>query len=192
MKRAAPGSLVMVSLVMVVVLAGCGFHLRGNELSANFDRVHVSAVSAVTIERQLARSLGFAGVEVVGDRTAADVVIDLTAQRENRRSISVTERARTAEYELSLEIRYRIVAQEPADADAKPVQTVLVEDRSIRVARTYRLDRNNLVAGSEEQSLLRGEMEQDLVQQILRSLDTATRNRVSTPAPQVTTRADPA
>jgi outer membrane lipopolysaccharide assembly protein LptE/RlpB len=69
---------------------------------------------------------------------------------------------------------------------------VLVEDRSIRVARTYRLDRNNLVAGSEEQSLLRGEMEQDLVQQILRSLDTATRNRVSTPAPQVTTRADPA
>jgi outer membrane lipopolysaccharide assembly protein LptE/RlpB len=65
---------------------------------------------------------------------------------------------------------------------------VLVEDRSIRVARTYRLDRNNLVAGSEEQSLLRGEMEQDLVQQILRSLDTATRNRAS--APQVTTRAD--
>jgi LPS-assembly lipoprotein len=188
MKRAAPGSLAMVSLVTVLVLAGCGFHLRGNELSANFERVYVGAVSAVTIERQLARSLGFAGVEVVTDRSAADVVIDLTAQRENRRSVSVTERARTAEYELSLEIRYRIVAQEPVDAGAEPVQTVLVEDRSIRVARTYRLDRNNLVAGSEEQSLLRGEMEQDLVQQILRSLDTATRNRAS--APQVTTRAD--
>ena len=174
MKRAAPGS-----LVMILVLAGCGFHLRGNELSANFDKVYVGAVSAVTIERQLERSLGFAGVEVVKDRSTADVVIDLTAQRENRRSISVTERARTAEYEISLEIRYRIVAQEPAAADAEPAQTVLVEDRSIRVARTYRLDRNNLVAGSEEQSLLRGEMEQDLVQQILRSLDTATRNQVS-------------
>ena len=174
MKRAAPGS-----LIMILVLAGCGFHLRGNELSANFDKVYVSAVRAVTIERQLERSLGFAGVEVVSDRATADVVIDLTAQRENRRSISVTERARTAEYEISLEIRYRIVAQEPAGADAEPAQTVLVGDRSIRVARTYRLDRNNLVAGSEEQSLLRGEMEQELVQQILRSLDTATRNQVS-------------
>ena len=74
--------------------------------------------------------------------SAADVVIDLTAQRENRRSISVTERARTAEYELSVEIRYRIVAQEPADADAKPVQTVLVEDRSIHAALPYALIHN--------------------------------------------------
>lgn len=185
MKRAAPGA-----IVMLWVLAGCGFHLRGNELSANFERAYVSSVSAVTIERQLARSLGFAGVEVVTDRSAADVVIDLTAQRDNRRSISVTERVRTAEYEISLEIRYRIVAQEPAGADTEPVQTLLVEERSIRVARTYRLDRNNIVGSSEEQALLRGEMEQDLVQQILRSLDTATRSRASTP--EATTHADPA
>jgi outer membrane lipopolysaccharide assembly protein LptE/RlpB len=42
--------------------------------------------------------------------------------------------------------------------------------------------------------LLRGEMEQDVVQQILRSLDTATRNRASAAeaaAKEVTTRADP-
>lgn len=196
MKRSALGS-----MLMVWVLAGCGFHLRGNELSANFETVYLSSASAITIERQLARSLGFAGVDVVTDRVAADVVIDLTAQRDARRSISVTERARTAEYEISLEISYRILARESPDADGEPVETLLVKDRSIRVARTYRLDRNNIVGSSEEQALLRGEMEQDLVQQILRSLDTATRNRASTPgatpgtapdAKEATARADPA
>ncbi len=92
-----------------------------------------------------------------------------------------------------------MLGQESAAADEEPVETVLVEDRSVRVARTYRLDRNNIVGSSEEQALLRGEMEQDVVQQILRSLDTATRNRASaaeaapTPeAKEVTTRADPA
>ena len=182
-------------MLLLVVLAGCGFHLRGSELSANFETVYVRSVSGITIEHQLARSLGFAGVEVVTDRSAADVVIDLTSQRDDRRSVSVTERARTAEYEISLEIRYRIVGQEPVAADEEPVETVLVEDRSVRVARTYRLDRNNIVGSSEEQALLRGEMEQDVVQQILRSLDTATRNRASAAeaAPkEVTTRADPA
>lgn len=185
MKRAAPGA-----ILMVLVLAGCGFHLRGNELSANFETVFLSSTRAVTIERELARSLGFAGVEVVTDRSAADVVIDLTAQLDGRRSISVTERARTAEYEISLEIRYRVIGREPAE-------TVLVKDRSIRVARTYRLDRNNIVGSSEEQTLLRSEMEQDVVQQILRSLDAATRNRASAPdatpdAKEATARADPA
>ena len=194
MKRAEFGS-----MLLLLVLAGCGFHLRGSELSANFETVYVSSASAITIEHQLARSLGFAGVEVVTDRSAADVVIDLTSQRDDRRSVSVTERARTAEYEISLEIRYRIVGQKPVAADEEPVETVLVEDRSVRVARTYRLDRNNIVGSSEEQALLRGEMEQDVVQQILRSLDTATRNRASAaeaaPTPEakkVTSRADPA
>ena len=189
MKRAAPGSILLL-LGLVLVLTGCGFHLRGNELSANFDTVFLSSVSAVTIERELTRSLGFAGVEVVADRSVADVVIDLTAQFDGRRSISVTERARTAEYEISLEIRYRIVGQEPAKADAEPVETLLVKDRSVRVARTYRLDRNNIVGSSEEQTLLRGEMEQDVVQQILRSFDTATRYRAS--AAEATSSADPA
>jgi LPS-assembly lipoprotein len=194
MKRAGLGS-----MLLLLVLAGCGFHLRGSELSANFETVYVSSVSAITIEQQLARSLGFAGVEVITDRSAADVVIDLTSQREARRSISVTERARTAEYEISLEIGYRIVGQEPVADDEEPVETVLVEDRSVRVARTFRLDRNNIVGSSEEQALLRGEMEQDVVQQILRSLDTATRNQTNaaeaapTPeAKEVTSRADPA
>ena len=176
MKRAGRGA-----IVLLLVLTGCGFHLRGNELSANFETVYVSTVNAITIDRQLARSLGFAGVEVINDRSAADVVIDLMDQRDTRRSVSVTERARTAEYEISLEVNYRIVGQEPAAGDEEPVETLLVKDRSVRVARTYRLDRNNIVGSSEEQALLRGEMEQDVVQQILRSLDTATRNRASAP-----------
>ena len=44
MKRAGIGS-----MLLLVVLAGCGFHLRGSELSANFETVYVSSVSGITI-----------------------------------------------------------------------------------------------------------------------------------------------
>ena len=50
----------------------------------------------------------------------------------------------------------------------------------MRAVRTYRIDRNNLVGSAEEERLLTSEMEQDLVQQILRSLDAATRPPAST------------
>lgn len=166
-------------LVAVGLLTGCGFHLRGSDLSANFDSAYVGSAGGVSIGDELERTLGFSGVDVVRDRAAADVVIHLTGQRERRRSVSVTARARTAEYEMSLEVRYRIVGR-AAGAGEDSEEMVLVEDRSVRTVRVYRLDRNNIVGSSEEESLLRGEMEQDLVQQIVRSLDAATRAPVAT------------
>lgn len=160
---------------MLVLLAGCGFHLRGTDLADSFRTAYVNSARDVSIDDELVRDLGFAGLEVVDDAAAADVVIDLDGQDERRRTASVTERARTAEYELSLEVRYRIVGRDADGSDA--ARTVLVDQRSVRAVRVYRLDRGNVVGSSEEEALLRSEMEQELAQQILRSLDAATRSR---------------
>lgn len=174
MTRRIGGSLV-VPIALGALLAGCGFHLRGSDLSASFDTAYVGSAGDVSIGDELERTLGFAGVDVVADRAEADVRIDLIGQEERRRSVSVTQRARAAEYELSLVVRYRIVALDDASGE-EPVETPLVPDRAVRAVRVYRIDRANIVGSSEEEALLRGEMEQDLVQQIVRSLDAATRN----------------
>lgn len=152
--------------VILLLVAGCGFHLRTWDLTASFESVHVSGDSSVTLTRDLERALGRAGVEVVSDKSAADVVVRLSSERESRRSVSFTGQARAAEYEMTLSLAF---GAEDADGN------VLIPSRAMRAERTYRLDQDNIVGSAEEQTLVVREMRADLVQRIIRSLGTVSR-----------------
>ena len=97
----------------------------------------------------------------------SQVVVELLEQRTRRRSVSVTGQGRAAEYETTLEVRYQV-------HDKNGVE--LIAARWLRSERVFRVDRNNIVGNSEEQALLEQEMRNDLIQQILRSLDAVTRS----------------
>lgn len=149
--------------VLLGLLAGCGFHLRTWELEGNIDTVRITSNLRNPVAEPLGRALKSAGVEVV-DGGAADIAIELISDRENRRSVSVTDQARAAEYQTTLMVVYSV--QDGAG-------TVLTEPRSVRASRIYEVDRDNLVGSSEEQALLQREMVDDLVQQIIRGVNAA-------------------
>ncbi|MCB1684541.1 MAG: LPS assembly lipoprotein LptE [Pseudomonadales bacterium] len=150
----------------LLLLAGCGFHLRTWDLETNVASAAVAAQGRSVLDEPLKRSLRNSGVELLEE--GAQITIDLLNEQRGRRSISVNDQARTEQYELSLNIQYEIRDESGA---------VLLPPRWIRALRIYRVDRDNLVGSSEEEALLEREMVNDLIQQLMRSVDAVTRER---------------
>jgi outer membrane lipopolysaccharide assembly protein LptE/RlpB len=141
--------------------------------SGDWGAVYVSAQKRITLEAPLAQALALAGGTVAAARTAADFIVELAEQQESRRTLSFTDRARTAEYEVVATLRYRVIDRDEHE---------WVPERQIQALRVLRVDRSNLAASSQEEAILREEITADLVQQVLNSLDAAARARKAAPA----------
>jgi LPS-assembly lipoprotein len=158
----ASRSRVLVAALVLTVLPGCGFQLRTWELGTTAESVFVTSNPRNPLEGPLQRALRQAGVALASSPAEAELVVALLDDRRERRSATVSDQARVAEYEVNLGVRYRVT-----DGDGNE----LVAPRWVERERVYRVDRDNIVGSSEEQALLEREMQQDLVQQIIRSLD---------------------
>ena len=152
--------------LLILVATGCGFHLRTWDLEGSVETALVNASGRNSLAEPLRRALRSAGVALVETDGDADIVVDLLDERRGRRTLSVTDRARAAQYEVSLRVSYQVRRGGSSGA-------MLVEPRWVQASRIYRVDRNNLVGSSEEQALLEREMVTDLVQRVIRSLNAA-------------------
>ncbi|MCY4058086.1 MAG: LPS assembly lipoprotein LptE [Gammaproteobacteria bacterium] len=150
--------------LVVLVSTGCGFHLRTWELASTFETVRIEAGHGVDLDLDLARALESAGVRLVD--AEADLVVRLSDQRDDWRSVSVTRGARTAEYELALQVAFRVTDREGNE---------LAPPRVLRSERVARLDRDNLLGSSDERRLLAAEARDDLIGRMVRSLDALSR-----------------
>ncbi len=159
---------VVLAVLTLALVAGCGYQLRSWDLEGNVETAKITSNPRNPLATPLGQALRSAGVELV-DSGSADVSIELLEHRSGRRSVSVTDQARAAEYEATLAVLYRVV-------DAKGEE--LAPPRWVRGSRVYTVDRNNLVGSSEEQALLEREMVTDLVQQLIRGVNAV----VTTPA----------
>lgn len=151
---------------MVSAAGGCGFHLRGYTFVGHVDSYYVESDTGARMRDPLERSLKLAGATAAPGPGGADVVIRMIDGRRERRSVSVAGDVGVAEYELSIELNYAIVGRDG--------QT-LREPGWVRVQRVYRLDRGNVMGSSEERELIERELENDLAQQIVRTLNVVTR-----------------
>ena len=154
-------------LALAALAAGCGFQLRTWDVATAFETVRIEADSSVDLNRDLARSLRRTGVRIV--ESNGDAVLALSRQRIERRSVAVSGAAQTAEVELALEVRFSATA---GGAE-------LVSERVLRSERVARLDRDNIAGSSAEQTLLAEEMRNDLVNRIMRTLGTVSKQEAS-------------
>ena len=76
--------------------------------------------------------------------------------------MSVSDRALAAEYEVQVGVLW-------GWPDGSGGQ--LIEPQWLERERVYRADRDNILGSSEERALLEREMQAELIQQIIRSLD---------------------
>lgn len=156
----------LVVVSMVLTLTACGFQLRTS--SAEVEGTVFVQIQSGTEDfaRAMERALEATAVSRARDGTAADWILHLQEIREQRRTLSVTENIRALEYQLSTEVRFRIL-----DASARE----RVPTSRVRAERVYVLDRGNLLGDAEEEAVLRREMQSELVTRILRVLEITTR-----------------
>lgn len=152
-----PGNPAPVLLLVLGLLAsGCGFHLRGTGGGvADLPPVMVQGAPRDPLGVALRRS-----VPRPGEAPGAPLVLVLDQVVRDRRPVSVTDRARVAEYALRTDVVFRLL-----DAEGR----LVARDR-LGVERTYRLDAANLLGASGEEEVLRSEMRRQLVNGVLRRI----------------------
>jgi len=155
-------------LGMALAFTACGFQLRGSDLRSTVAKAYVHAAPRHSYEAPMRSALERAGVEVLDSRTADALVIDLLDERRDRRSISVSESAVAAEYEVIVGVLFGV-------RDGAGNQ--LIMPQWLERERVYRADRDNILGSSEERALLEREMQNELIQQIIRSVDALATDR---------------
>lgn len=162
--RIITGSLVAVA---VLLLASCGFHLRGTgSAKMSLSVIHVTANDAYgEMQQALERALKEAGVKLVpADKAAYSV--HLLSEKRTRRSVATTSDVQVAEYGLKMQVSFELT-----DAAGKQV----IEPATVSAERIYRFDNSSLVGSNEEEKLLNQEMRRDIASQIIRRIDATIR-----------------
>ena len=153
---------------LLLLFAGCGFHLRSYDVDAAFENYFIAASDTSSFAADLRRMLKGAGVAESASRSAADVVVEVLEERDLQRAVSTTGNARVAEYELEVGVNVRIT--NGAGIELAPAQW-------INRTRVFRVDRNNLTSNSEEQSLIQRELRAEVGQALLRTVNAVARNQ---------------
>ena len=156
----------------VSLLTACGFQLRGSGVDSALQRVHVSTERGVQILVPLRQRLTGLGISLVTRAGQPEVLVHLVSDNFDRRTVSVTGRVLAAEYELTMTAHYQISPGGPGGPGGNDAASEAVQDRHLEVSRIFAIDQGNVVGSSEEQALLMAEMREDLVQQIIRNMNT--------------------
>ena len=150
------------TLVLMTVLAGCGFQLRGSiDLPPEWKQLHLRSPSP---NGELANAMrsggGAAGVQWV-EREDANFIVDLGPEQFQNRNLSIGANARATEFEMTMSTQMRVTSTQGEEllplTDVSTVQIIVN-------------DPENIAGVAEEARLLRQEMRVNLVQQVLRKL----------------------
>ncbi|WP_439134366.1 LPS-assembly lipoprotein LptE [Pseudomaricurvus sp.] len=154
---------ILVSTVLTTtLLSACGWHLRGSmSMPLDLESVFVTADdSHGSLITDLKRTLVSNNVTTTDNSAEAQYSIILSNEEQDRRTVSVGNDALAAEYELNMSVDYRITNQAGEE----------VANNNASTYRSYTFNRDAVVAKSEEERLIKQEMRNNLVQQILRRL----------------------
>lgn len=151
-------------LLLIAVLAGCGFHLRG-EAHYEFETLFLNSPATQPLTADLRRSLqGIGTAQLVTSADKAQVILDIASVENNKQILSLSSGGRVSEFLLSKRVLFRV--HDAAGNDWLPTSELVVR-------RTYSYsDSAALPKEAQEQRLWR-EMQDDAVQQIVRRLQSA-------------------
>ncbi|MBL1321253.1 MAG: hypothetical protein COA63_009370 [Methylophaga sp.] len=147
----------------MLAIAGCGFQLRGSaNIPASLQTMYVQGVNMQQgLGLELKRGLTRNGVSVVKEYQQSSAVLTILDNKFERRVLSVGSDAKVSEYEL-----HGIVTFKVTDSDSQ----VLLELGQVEAQRDYQFDQNQVLGKDEEERLLKEQLNQQLVQSILRRL----------------------
>lgn len=175
-------------LIIIVIPAACGFHLRGSpalqgeggtlppEMAVTF----IEAPSQTShLVRQLKRALRSADILLVEEIIPAAAVLRLREDLE-RRVLSVDSQGRAVEYELYYTVNFAVSRN---DIEWE------IPSQSITLTRDYFFDRLDALGADRQEALLRQDMQRELARLILdriRATKLSEEDATSPPPPPTT------
>lgn len=150
-------------LLVLLSLAGCGFHLRGAQ-PLPFHTLYIpGAIGGIALD--LKRNIE-AGTEakVVTDPRTADAVLELSNERRDKIILSLSGTGRVREFRLRYSVNFRV--HDGHGRDYIPLSTV-------ELSRDVTYSDTEVLAKESEEQLLFNDMQADAVQQLLRRLAAA-------------------
>ncbi|WP_025915773.1 LPS assembly lipoprotein LptE [Herminiimonas sp. CN] len=153
----------ILGLLLAALLSACGFHLRGAaDMALPFKTIYLGFADTSTLGNSLKRNIRGAGSTViVTDARDAEGILDVLSETREKSVLSLNNQGRVREYTLAYAFRFRV-------RDGK--NNELLAPTEIRLTRDMNYDDTQTLAKEGEEAMLYRDMQNDLVQQILRRM----------------------
>jgi LPS-assembly lipoprotein len=149
--------------LLCVVVAACGFRLRGTA-EVPFQTLYLpGATSGIALDLKRNIEAG-TNVRVVDEAKDAEAVLQFTEETRQKEILSLTSAGRVREFQLRYRVGFRV-------HDAKGVD--YVPQSTIQLLRDVTFNDADILAKEAEEQLLFRDMQADMVQQIMRRLAAA-------------------
>ena len=147
-----------------MLVAGCGFHLRGALTTpAEMERTYIASVDRHSLfDRRLRAAMKAAGVQIVEDASSATATFTISIDETDQRVLSVSTRNVPTEFEVFYTVEYGL------DDGAKS----LLEVQLRTLTRSYTYDSTLVLGKAKEEELLREAIVDDLVRIVLKQIST--------------------
>jgi LPS-assembly lipoprotein len=154
---------ILLALILAAALAGCGFHLRGSGSSTlPYKTMHIALPETAEVRIWLERYIKSGGeTEIVADGKTAEAVFQQLEDSRQKTILSVNAQGRVREFRLQLTYRFRLVNGKGQE---------IIAPTEVTLARDISFDDSNVLAKDLEEGLLWRDMNNDLVNQIMRRL----------------------
>ena len=148
----------------VLVLAGCGFHLRGAATFA-FDSLYLNSSGSPQFNNEMRRALVGAGSATLSESAAAaQVVLDIPVVQDDKEVLSLSSAGAVREFQLIKRVSFRLHDKEGAE---------WMPPGEIVIRRAYTFNETQALARDLEEQRLQRDMQSDAIAQILRRLQAA-------------------
>ena len=150
--------------VALASLAACGFQLRGEaKLPAVAHVITIQAADPLSpLKRDIETALRRSGADV---REAGGVAtLKLPVMKLSTEPVSISKNARVKEFRVKYQVEVELDA---------PDGKVLLKRTPIELTREYSYDETQALGAQAEEELIKKEMGRDMVQQVLRRLESA-------------------
>ncbi|MXW52944.1 MAG: hypothetical protein F4X44_00415 [Gammaproteobacteria bacterium] len=165
-------SRLLVLLICSLFISSCGFHLRTNTLASYISSVDVTGTKSPRIVRSLESKLNELGI-VVDTSDAPDVRVQISEHSFEKEASLLAPLGGMIEYELTLTVvmRFGVPNIEP--------NTDVV---SMSATRKVKVNTENLLSTSAEEQLVRRELSDTIVDEIIRTISHEVRRPLSPPS----------
>ena len=156
-------------IFFALVFAACGFQLRG-AYAFPFESLHISGADYTMIVASLKHAVRASNAtRLVEDKKDAQAIFVPTSEIRQPIILSLSSSGRAREKRLFYSYGYRVVDQEGRD---------LIKPSVVQLSRDLTYADSAILAKEQEETLLWRDMENDLVQQLMRRLAAA---KIQTP-----------
>lgn len=147
-----------------LAMTGCGFRLRGR-FSLPFETLYISYNLNTPLGSQLSRQLkAGSDVQLVDAPSQAQAILHILGEKRYRNVVAYNARGEAREYELKLEISFRLSAPDGA---------LYLPDTVIAAVREISYNDEDYLTRDSEEALVINEMMSDIVVQMVRRIEKA-------------------